>query len=557
MGQKNKISMMILMLDHQDQYVDLDAMLDIPPNEIKTRIAFDSPWWGLTDDAEAARVWRKRVDSWLERAFLDGFVALVTLRTVNRAPVLMGPRRVGKTVLLHQTAARLIDRGVDPRRILYVSIDNPVYVGLGLERFLTYFREIHGHGTTDDLYLLFDEVQYLKDWERHLKSVVDSYPSMRFIVSGSAAAALKAKSAESGAGRFSDFLLPPLTFPEFLDFRRVPRDADHDRLNAELVDYVNFGGFPETVLAEDIRHNMSQFVANDVIDKVLLRDLPSLYGIRDQNDLKRLFSVIAYNTGQEVDLYGLSKQSGVTKNTLRSYLEFLEAAFLVHRLHRVDASAKRFRRATTFKVYLANPSLRAALFGEVLADDPKFGFMAETAFAAHAAASGDWRDYYYARWKDGEVDFVKLSSDLSSVVAAFELKWSDRSTKHLLAASPQLVPFIERNGVFFSYLLARSGSQLMEITPDDGEGEIVGPAASNSWAGNRADAPSGVNLLRTPLSLYLANRSDISPFLTEGSRCLVDQHDVLLTRRTADRSLSDRWSDPIRLSIRDVFAKQE
>ena len=64
--------------------------------------------------------------------------------------------------------------------------------------------------------MFYDEVQYLKDWELHLKSLVDTFRSTKFIVSGSAAAALKMKSDESGAGRFHDFSLPPLTFNKYI-----------------------------------------------------------------------------------------------------------------------------------------------------------------------------------------------------------------------------------------------------------------------------------------------------------------------------------------------------
>jgi hypothetical protein len=79
------------------------------------------------------------------------------------------------------------------------------------------------------LYIYFDEIQYLRDWEVHLKSLVDSYPNYKFVVTGSAAAALRLKSNESGAGRFSDYILPPLTFAEYLSF--INKEA-------ELVTYI-------------------------------------------------------------------------------------------------------------------------------------------------------------------------------------------------------------------------------------------------------------------------------------------------------------------------------
>ena len=72
----------------------------------------------------------------------------------------------------------------------------------------------------DQLYVFFDEIQYMKNWETHLKSLVDTRANIKAVVSGSAAAALKLKSDESGAGRFTDILLPPLTFYEYLELQR-------------------------------------------------------------------------------------------------------------------------------------------------------------------------------------------------------------------------------------------------------------------------------------------------------------------------------------------------
>lgn len=110
---------------------------------------------------------------------------------------------------------------------------------------------------------IFDEIQYLKNWEVHLKDLVDSYPLVKFIATGSAAAALKLKIQESGAGRFSDFMLPPLTFCEFLLFtnddeslidvvessnnRKAYTPKDIAALNLRFIDYLNFGGYPEVV----------------------------------------------------------------------------------------------------------------------------------------------------------------------------------------------------------------------------------------------------------------------------------------------------------------------
>jgi hypothetical protein len=119
----------------------------------------------------------------------------------------------------------------------------------------------------------------------------------------------------------------------------------------------------------------------------------------------------------------LSQNSGVAKNTIKRYIEYLEAAFLIKVVHRVDRNAKRFDRANFFKVYLTNPSMRAALFSPLRAEDPAIPSLAETAIYSQWFHNED--PLYYARWADGEVDIVNLGPD-QKVAWAVEVKWSDR-----------------------------------------------------------------------------------------------------------------------------------
>ena len=329
-----------------------------------------------------------------------------------------------------------------PREIGYLSLDQPLYTGLSIEDAARTLRR--ASRSDGDLRVLFlDEIQYLPDWERHLKAYVDAHPDVQCVACGSAAAALKRKSAESGAGRFTDFLLPPLTFWEYLFLSGMesladppPSDRlranDRNELNRHFVDYVNFGGYPEAITSASVREDPGRYIRSDIVDKVLLRDLPSLYGIRDVQELNRLFAMLAYNTAGEVSLDALSRGSGVSKPTIRRYLDYLEAAFLIRRVHRIDENAKRFRRATHFKIHLTTPSLRTALFGPVNEGDDTFGAMAETAVFAqwlHSTA-----DLYYSRWparqgiNPGEVDLVHLDARQQPDWCV-EVKWSDRPAK--------------------------------------------------------------------------------------------------------------------------------
>src|SRR5690606_19332201 len=254
-------------------------------------------------------------------------------------------------------------------------------------------------------------------------------------------------SAESGAGRFTDFLLTPLTFQEYIHLKKLDHliyggkiqygnkdiqyclTHDPKELNKEFINYLNFGGYPEVVLSEKIQNDMGRYVKNDIVDKVLLRDLTSLYGIKDVQELNRFFTYIAYNTGNEFSYETMSKESGIQKDTLKKYLEYLEAAFLIKVLNKVDINAKRLKRVTSFKVYLTNPSLRTALFSPVAETDSEMGNMIETAVLSQWMHR-EKLDLTYARWKEGryegEVDLVLVDDKKYKPVWGVEIKWSNR-----------------------------------------------------------------------------------------------------------------------------------
>lgn len=154
-----------------------------------------------------------------------------------------------------------------------------------------------------------------------------------------------------------------------------------------------------------VRASPSRFIRQDVVDKVLLKDLPSLYGVADTQDLNRFFTLMAFTTGSELGLEQISKHADIGKQRLGEYLEYLEAAYLMPRVHRVNDSAARLRRARTLKVHLANPSIRAALFGLVGAEDDVMGRLAETAIGSQWMHGTElWGSLHYARWKEGRKD---------------------------------------------------------------------------------------------------------------------------------------------------------
>lgn len=404
---------------------------------ILDKMRYENPWWVTSEIEDEFKTMR-------ERLYFELFFPLVIEMDVKRAVVLMGPRRVGKTVMMHHAIQKLLYyKAAKRNEICFINIENPLYLNMGLEELFKLAMAASANNNPKGWFVFFDEIQYLKDWERHLKTLVDSYPHTKFVVSGSAAAALKLKSVESGAGRFTDFMLPPLTFDEYIHLMRFDhlifpdeftwgnvkskyfRTNNITQFNKHFIDYINFGGYPEVIFSEKIKSNPSRYIKSDIVDKVLLRDLPSLYGIQNVQELNAFFTMLAYYTGNEVSLDTLSQKSGVNKPTLVKYISYLEAAFLIKQIYRVDEAGKKFKRQNYYKIYLTNTSLRSALFSPISATDDAFGSLVETAVFSQWLHR-DWFIPYYARWASGEVDMVGIDDSKLKPTWAVEIKWSNK-----------------------------------------------------------------------------------------------------------------------------------
>ena len=357
----------------------------------------------------------------------------LTDQNLRRAVLLSGPRRVGKTTILKQIAGDLIDENTDPKSILYLSLDHPLLKLLSLPKILRiYHAHIHPEGKA--AFLLLDEVQYSADWELQLKQLVDHKPEYRILATGSASVVHHEKLAESGVGRWIKVPIPTLSFYEFVHIRSDEppkispdlRPADLFSMGpAELADigarfrplmplfnrYLLVGGFPETARREDIGL-CQRLLREDVVVRVLKRDMTMLFGIRNVSDLEKLFIYLCLHTGGILSIQSCASALGTTANTVSSHLRFLEQANLIYRLPPDEIGGKKVLKAR-HKVYLVDAALRNAVLlrGEDILKDPKeTGIIVETAVLRHLYA------YYYREtprityWRnsvtDKEVDII-------------------------------------------------------------------------------------------------------------------------------------------------------
>lgn len=446
-------------------------MHSLSDNDLFHRLAFDNPWWEFTDETSV------RFKNPTRRAFFPSLFDELMRAGAGEALVVAGPLRAGKTVVLRQMVASLIERGVKPQSVFYVSLTTPSYTAADLATLFEMFCRRYRHKPDAEIFVLFDEIQYIRDWEKLLLDLAAKRPRARFAAAVSSGAPAITAGAKTHEGRLTTAVLPPLTFLEFMRFRGSEGEifdlstADgNDRtapvalrkgagglLNQEFHRYVNFGGFLEGVLGSKTSGAPAPtFIRDGVADRVLHKDLAGMAGVNDAQELNRLFAVLAFNTAREISMDELAGVTGIAKNTLRKYLDYLESAFLIRRLPRVDRDARTFQRAVSFKVYLTSPCLYAALFGPVPPGNQEFARLAETALVTQWLGAPSLETLAYASWKTGSIDLMALDPDSGRPDHVYELDWKDRygSPNNKPAG---LVDFVERNNRdAFTYILTRS-----------------------------------------------------------------------------------------------------
>ncbi|WP_448192397.1 ATP-binding protein [Azospirillum sp. sgz301742] len=399
-------------------------MLTLSDTDVTGRLTLDNPWWRTgAPEPEMAALPR--------RAFFDGFLRRLGRGGPDRPLLLAGPRRVGKTVLVRQAIGRLIEDGAPPRGLLYADLTSPTAHGVPLERLARALRAAAGHDGPGVLVL--DGVHHVRGWEAEVAALAAALPDLRIVAVASGAAAPL-----GGA-----FVLPPLTFAEYLRLTGAERDLiepmvfgkgptmyvvrDMAALNERFLHYINGGGFPEAVLLRTPGRDSARLLRGEVLGALLHQDLPGLAGIAGTADLNALFTLLARNTGREVSIEAISERAGLAKNTVRRHLDYLEASHLIIRMGRVHPEGGRFQRMRTFKIHLSSPCLYAALFGPVGAGDPAFATLTESAIVGQWLSSAERARLVYARLPEGPVDLVALSSDTDRPAWACALPGNDES----------------------------------------------------------------------------------------------------------------------------------
>jgi predicted AAA+ superfamily ATPase len=363
--------------------------------------------------------------------------------------LLSGARQIGKTTLMLQAVDTLLKQGVPAANIVYATFDHPLLKLAGIDAVLEAWREREPRVDGNE-YLFLDEAQFIRDWGTWVKHQVDFAKYRRIAFTGSAMPLIAADQ-ESGVGRWHTIRLTTLSFYEYLQIKKLslpelPKlkslrelfdwaPPDFYRATESAAPYVGHfheylvrGGFPQTAQVESITQ-AQRLLREDIIDKVLKRDMTALFGVRRVLDLEHTFLYLCMHDGGLLDMSDLCANLEVKRPTAQNFIELLQTAHLIYRLPPYGYGKDVLR--ARFKIYLADAAIAPAVMlkGKAILEDPAaLGVATETAVFKHLFAryySQNVRFTYWRGKKDREVD---LLAEVGGQLIPFEVKYRAQHT---------------------------------------------------------------------------------------------------------------------------------
>ena len=290
--------------------------------------------------------------------YIDKIMSYVDTTFVK---ILTGVRRCGKSTILKLIMEQLKKRGVPEERIVSYRFDSMEYEGMTAKQM---YADIKSRLSPDEkTYLFLDEVQEITGWEKVVNSLNTDF-NVDIYVTGSNSRMMSSEISTYLTGRYVAFRIYTLSFAEYLEFKRRYAAVGDHRL--ELADYIRLGGFPATHL-RDYSQDEIYTIVRDIYNSTIFSDIVKRNQVRKIDQLERVVKYAFNNVGntfsaKSISDYLKAERRSLDNETVYSYLEKLEKAYLLHRCSRYDLQGKEILK-TQEKFYLADTALRYAVLG--------------------------------------------------------------------------------------------------------------------------------------------------------------------------------------------------
>jgi len=346
----------------------------------------------------------------------------------NKVILIMGTRRVGKTVL-----AETIKRNYK-RYVLVLNAEDFDVQEILKNRSVANYKRIIGKATL----LIIDEAQVLPDIGQILKLMIDHIPELTIIATGSSSFDLANKTGDPLTGRLIQFHLYPLSQAE------IATNENTFETIQNLEERMIFGSYPELFHLTDFQEKSSYLF--QLVQSYLLKDILAYEGIRQSDKIVKLLRLIAFQCGAEVSYNELAGQLGISKNTVENYLDLLSKVFIIYK---VGAYSTNLRKevSKSSKWFFYDNGIRNAIINDfrLLALRNDTGLLWENYLFAERikknAYEGKNLQYYFWRnYNQQEVDLIEVEN---GHLTAFEFKYSPNKKVKKPAAFATAYPDVD------------------------------------------------------------------------------------------------------------------
>ena len=337
---------------------------------------------------------------------------------------LIGVRRCGKTSILYKMIEELRE-SIDIKNIVYINFEDDRLLGTtvnNLDDMIEGYYELYPQKRDEKIYLFFDEVQNIPQWELFIRRIYDTL-NVQIVITGSSSKLLSSEIATSLRGRTLTYEIFPFSFKEYLRFKNITVNLDSSKslsfIKHSFEEYLIYGGFPETIGQDSV---IQKRILSDYVNLIVYKDLIERYGITNTSLLKHLIKYTFVNMATLVSitkLYNDFKSNGfkLGKETLFDYFGYLEEAYAIFSVP-IFRSSVREEQRNPKKIYAIDNGLRAVYDSSFSSDYSKL--YENLVFLALRSKTNE---VYYIKERqeidfycviEGEKQLINVSVDISN-----------------------------------------------------------------------------------------------------------------------------------------------